>query len=105
TSDSTLPHQTLNPFPTRRSSDLQVNYIRNSVKATVDAYSGEVSLYAWEPEEPLLQAWQNVYDTSIQPYSEMSAELMNHVRYPERSEEHTSELQSRFDLVCRLLLE
>lgn len=61
----------------------QVNYLRNSVKATVDAYDGSVELYAWEPDEPILQAWQKVFPTSIKPFSEMSAELMAHVRYPE----------------------
>lgn len=61
----------------------QVNYIRNSVKATVDAYDGSVTLYAWEPDDPLLQAWMNVYDGTVEPYSEMSAELLEHVRYPE----------------------
>jgi uncharacterized membrane protein (UPF0182 family) len=61
----------------------QINYIRNSVKATVDAYDGSVTLYAWEPEEPLLQAWQKVFPTNIKSYKDMSAELMSHVRYPE----------------------
>ena len=61
----------------------QINYIRNSVKATVDAYDGSVVLYAWEPEEPLLQAWQKVFPTNIKSYEDMSAELMSHVRYPE----------------------
>ncbi|MFV0373833.1 UPF0182 family protein [Microbacterium sp.] len=59
-----------------------VNYMRNSVKATVDAYDGTVTLYAWDEEDPLLQAWQNVYPTTIRPVSDMSAELMSHVRYP-----------------------
>jgi len=61
----------------------QINYIRNSVKATVDAYDGTVTLYAWEPDDPLLQAWMDVYDNTVVPYSEMSADLMSHVRYPE----------------------
>lgn len=59
-----------------------VNYVRNSVKATVDAYDGSVKLYAWEPDEPLLKAWQSVYGNELLPISEMSAELMSHVRYP-----------------------
>ena len=48
-----------------------VNYMRNSVKATVDAYTGEVTLYAWDAEEPLLQAWQKVYPNTLKPISEM----------------------------------
>ncbi len=59
-----------------------INYIRNSVKATVDAYDGSVTLYAWDPEDPVLQTWQNVYPTQIKPISDMSADLISHVRYP-----------------------
>jgi uncharacterized protein len=59
-----------------------INYIRNSVKATVDAYDGSVDLYAWDTQDPLLQAWQNVYPTEMHEISDMSADLMSHVRYP-----------------------
>jgi uncharacterized protein len=59
-----------------------VNYMRNSVKATVDAYSGEVTLYAWDTEDPLLTAWNKVFPTSLKPQSEMTAGLLDHVRYP-----------------------
>ncbi len=60
-----------------------VNYIRNSVKATVDAYDGSVDLYAWDPDDPVLKAWQGVFPTSIQPMSQISSDLMSHIRYPE----------------------
>ncbi len=59
-----------------------INYIRNSVKATVDAYDGSVTLYAWDAEDPVLQSWQNVYPSTVKPISEMSGDLMTHVRYP-----------------------
>lgn len=59
-----------------------VSYIRNSVKATVDAYTGQVTLYAWDTSDPVLQTWQKVYPSTLKPYSDMSAELMAHVRYP-----------------------
>ncbi|WP_292834397.1 UPF0182 family protein [Microbacterium sp.] len=59
-----------------------VNYIRNSVKATVDAYDGSVTLYAWDETDPLLQAWQKVYPSTLKPISDMSGDLMSHVRYP-----------------------
>lgn len=61
----------------------QVNYMRNSVKATVDAYDGEVTLYAWDDEDPILQSWQNIFPTTLQSYEDMSAELLDHIRYPE----------------------
>lgn len=59
-----------------------VNYIRNSVKATVDAYDGSVTLYAWDEEDAVLKTWQKIYPSNIKPISEMSADLMSHVRYP-----------------------
>ncbi|MGF6821616.1 uncharacterized membrane protein (UPF0182 family) [Microbacterium sp. ZKA21] len=69
-----------NPAPSLAFDD--INYIRNSVKATVDAYDGSVTLYAWDDEDPILQAWQNIYPSTVEPISEMSGELMSHVRYP-----------------------
>jgi uncharacterized membrane protein (UPF0182 family) len=59
-----------------------INYIRNSVKATVDAYDGSVKLYAWDAEDPILKTWQKVYPNTLLPISKMSAQLMSHVRYP-----------------------
>ena len=59
-----------------------VNYIRNSVKATVDAYSGEVTLYAWDTQDPIITAWNNIFPTALKPQDEMSAQLLEHVRYP-----------------------
>ncbi len=59
-----------------------VNYIRNSVKATVDAYDGSVDLYQWDDQDPILQAWMKLYPDTVQPRSAISAELMSHVRYP-----------------------
>jgi len=59
-----------------------INYIRNSVKATVDAYDGSVNLYAWDEEDPILKAWQKIYPSTIKPISDMSGDLMSHVRYP-----------------------
>lgn len=59
-----------------------VNYIRNSVKATVDAYDGSVTLYAWDENDAVLKTWQKIYPTQIKPMSDMSGDLMSHVRYP-----------------------
>jgi uncharacterized membrane protein (UPF0182 family) len=61
----------------------QVNYLRNSVKAVVDAYDGSVTLYAWDSSDPVLQAWQRTFPSTLRPMSQMSADLMSHVRYPE----------------------
>ncbi|KGA13368.1 hypothetical protein GM50_22505 [freshwater metagenome] len=59
-----------------------VNYIRNSVKATVDAYDGTVTLYQWDEKDPVLATWMKVFPGSVTPKSEMSADLLNHIRYP-----------------------
>jgi len=72
--DSNLPSPTL--------AIDEINYIRNSVKATVDAYDGSVTLYAWDDQDPVLQTWQNIYPSTLKPVSDMSADLMSHVRYP-----------------------
>ena len=42
----------------------QINYIRNSVKATVDAYTGKVTLYAWDANDPVLKAWRSVFPST-----------------------------------------
>lgn len=67
---------------TPRGLGAEVNYVRNSVKATVDAYDGSVKLYAWDTTDPILQAWQSVYPSTLLPVSEMSGDLLSHVRYP-----------------------
>jgi uncharacterized membrane protein (UPF0182 family) len=59
-----------------------INYIRNSVKATVDAYSGKVTLYAWDDKDPILKTWQKIFPSTVKPISAISAQLMSHVRYP-----------------------
>lgn len=61
----------------------QVNYMRNSVKATVDAYDGSVKLYAWDDKDPLLKAWSKAFHNTVLPMSDISADLMSHLRYPE----------------------
>jgi len=59
-----------------------INYIRNSVKATVDAYDGSVKLYAWDSKDPVLKTWQKIFPNTVLPVSKMSGALMSHVRYP-----------------------
>ena len=60
-----------------------LNYMRNSVKATVDAYEGTVSLYAWEESDPILQTWRKVFPDTVKDRSEMPSEIEAHVRYPQ----------------------
>jgi uncharacterized membrane protein (UPF0182 family) len=67
----------------RLAPDKQVSYIRNSVKATVDAYDGTVTLYALDESDPVLQAWTKVFPGTVKPKSAISADLAAHLRYPE----------------------
>src|SRR5215813_5670436 len=60
-----------------------VNYIRNSVKAVVDAYNGNVTLYQWGAADPLLEAWKNAFGPGIiQPRNAIPSDLLPHMRYP-----------------------
>jgi uncharacterized membrane protein (UPF0182 family) len=59
------------------------NYIRNPVKATVDAYDGTVALYLVEPDEPLIAAYARAFPGLFQPLSAMPEDLRAHTRYPQ----------------------
>jgi uncharacterized membrane protein (UPF0182 family) len=61
----------------------RVNYIRNSVKATVDAYTGKVTLYQWDTKDPVLKTWMAAFPNTVQSRDTISPELMVHLRYPE----------------------
>ena len=61
----------------------RVNYIRNAVKATVDAYDGTTKLYVFAPDDPIIRAYQHLFPDLFQPASEMPADLRAHARYPE----------------------
>ena len=63
--------------------DANINYIRNSVKAVVDAYDGSVMLYAWDEADPILQAYARAFPGTVQPKSAITPDLLNHLRYPE----------------------
>ena len=63
--------------------DEGANYIRNAVKATVDAYTGKVSLFVFDPSDPIIQAYERLFPKLFRPASEMPADLRRHARYPE----------------------
>ena len=60
-----------------------ISYMRNSVKATVDAYDGTVKLYQWDTKDPVLATWSKAFPGTVTPKSAMSKSLLEHVRYPE----------------------
>jgi uncharacterized membrane protein (UPF0182 family) len=59
------------------------NYVRNSVKAVVDAYDGTVDLYIFEPEDPIIRAWQKALPGVFKERDEMPERVRAHVRYPQ----------------------
>ncbi len=61
----------------------QVNYIRNSVKATVNAYTGAVHIYQWGKASPVLKSWKKSFPGLVSPQSAIPSELLPHLRYPE----------------------
>jgi uncharacterized membrane protein (UPF0182 family) len=62
---------------------VQVGYVRNSVKATVDAYDGTVTLYQVDVDDPVLRAWMRIFPGVVQSADKVSDELRAHFRYPE----------------------
>ncbi|OLE20832.1 MAG: hypothetical protein AUG49_23535 [Catenulispora sp. 13_1_20CM_3_70_7] len=61
----------------------RVNYVRNSVKATVDAYNGTVTLYAWDESDPILKTWMKAFPGTVKPRSAINPDLLAHLRYPQ----------------------
>ncbi|WP_217239514.1 UPF0182 family protein [Streptomyces sp. AC555_RSS877] len=74
----------------------QVNYIRNSVKATVDAYTGQVKLYQWDTQDPVLKTWMKAFPGTVKAKSDISEPLMAHLRYPQDLFKVQRELLSRY---------
>ena len=74
----------------------QVNYIRNSVKATVDAYTGKVKLFQWDTKDPVLKTWMKAFPNTVEPKSDISKSLMDHLRYPQDLFKVQRELLTRY---------
>ncbi|MCH6162444.1 UPF0182 family membrane protein [Streptomyces marispadix] len=74
----------------------RVNYIRNSVKATVDAYSGKVEMYQWDKKDPVLKTWMKAFPDTVKPKSAIGDDLMDHLRYPQDLFKVQRELLTRY---------
>ncbi len=74
----------------------QVNYIRNSVKATVDAYDGTVKLYQWDTGDPVLKTWMKAFPDTVKAKSEIEPDLLEHLRYPQDMFKVQRELLTRY---------
>jgi len=78
TSDSLTPEHAVAGQPSDK-----INYIRNSAKITVDAYSGQVKIYQWDEQDPILRTWMNAFPGVVSPKSSITPDLLAHLRYPE----------------------
>ena len=76
----------------------RINYIRNSVKATIDAYDGAVHFYVFDPEDPLINAYRNLFPNLFEEASAMPADLRRHARYPELIFRAQSEIYRLFHM-------
>ena len=76
--------------------DQSISYLRNSVKATVDAYNGNVTLYAFDDSDPVLKTWMKAFPGSVQPSTAISPSLRSHLRYPEDQFKVQRELLTRY---------
>ncbi len=73
------------PYSTRSSGRLgnkEVNYIRNSVKITIDAYNGHVAFYMIDEKDPIVKTYSTIFPDLFRPFSEMPVDLKKHIRYP-----------------------
>ncbi len=83
TVSSNYPYSTPHNIPVAPGAYEQLNYIRNSVKATVNAYNGEINFYLADPGDPIAQAWSHIFPGLLKPFSALPPGLRAHVRYPE----------------------
>jgi uncharacterized membrane protein (UPF0182 family) len=72
------------------------NYVRNSVKATVDAYNGTVTFYVFDPKDPIIQAWRKAFPDLFTDMSHMPAAIRAHLRYPEDQFKVQSSVYGRY---------
>ncbi|HEY5848606.1 MAG TPA: UPF0182 family protein [Microlunatus sp.] len=78
--------------------DTSVNYMRNSVKAVVDAYDGTVKLYAWDDKDPVLQTWRKAFPGVVLNKDAISSDLLNHLRYPQDMFKVQREILARYHM-------
>jgi uncharacterized membrane protein (UPF0182 family) len=76
----------------------EMNYIRNSVKITLDAYDGTVNFYVWDTEDPLIRSYQKIFPDLFRPKEEMPTALRVHVRYPSDLFEMQAELYNTYHM-------
>ncbi len=99
TTSALFPHaEAFSPGDLRDSSlgDDAFNYIRNSVKVVVDAYTGTTTYYVADAGDPLIRAWQGVFPDLFRPISELPPDLASHVRVPEEGFNVQTQMYGRY---------
>ncbi|MGP0028918.1 MAG: UPF0182 family protein [Acidimicrobiales bacterium] len=102
-------YTTTNEYPYSQNADTQqvpvnsnltgsFNYVRNSVKVIIDAYSGKMTFYDVDPSDPIIRAYSAAFPNMFQPLSKMSPELQAHLRYPEDIFSIQSAMYGRYHL-------
>ncbi len=81
------------PYSEKHGAD--INYIRNSVKITIDAFNGRVMFYVSDSTDPMIQTWERIFPSLFTPMEQMPASLRKHIRYPEDL------LNIQADMLCR----
>ncbi|HUY27000.1 MAG TPA: UPF0182 family protein [Candidatus Binataceae bacterium] len=76
-------YTTSDHFPYSQRNGDEINYIRNSVKVVVDAYSGQTDFYVTDPEDPIIRTWEKIFPRLFKPMDAMPPDLRAHIRYPE----------------------
>ena len=76
-------YTTTNQFPYSQPSGAGYNYIRNSVKVVVNAYTGETTFYLIDPKDPIAESYAKIFPKLFRPFNTMPADLQSHIRYPE----------------------
>ncbi len=81
------------------------NYVRNSVKAVVDAYTGDVTFYVVDEQDPILRAWRGAFPDLFTPLSEMPDELVDNLRYPEDLFRIQTDVYSKYRIAPELFFQ
>ncbi|MGD0075060.1 MAG: UPF0182 family protein [Candidatus Binataceae bacterium] len=76
-------YTTSDHYPYSQRNPDQINYIRNSVKVVVDAYTGATTFYVADPDDPIIRCWMRIFPALFKPLSAMAPSLRAHIRYPE----------------------
>ncbi len=76
-------YTTSNQYPYSQRNVDQINYVRNSIKVVIDAYTGKTDFYVADPEDPIIRTWERIFPTMFKQLSAMPGDLRAHIRYPE----------------------